>query len=127
MSLSVKHVLDEAERQLDEFDPHTSGAWPHASAALIRQCLESTLDVFWRTKAPGMIETTARDKWVCLPAFLGDKPQARAADYAWTTLSSACHHRGYDVGLTQEELRTHLATARDFLALVASNVTPRNA
>ena len=57
VSLSVKHVLDEAERQLDEFDPHTSGAWPHAAAALIRQCLESTLDVFWRTKAPGMLET----------------------------------------------------------------------
>ena len=45
MSLSVKHVLDEAERQLDEFDPHTSGAWPHASATLIRQrTLEQGLD-----------------------------------------------------------------------------------
>ncbi len=35
--LTVSKVLDEAERQLDEFDPHTSGAWPHAAAALIRQ------------------------------------------------------------------------------------------
>jgi hypothetical protein len=127
VSLTVKHVLDEAERQLDEFDPRTSGAWPHAAAALIRQCLESTVDVFWRTRAPAMADATMRDKWVCLPAFLGEKPEIRAADYAWSTLSNACHHRGYDVGLTQEELRTHLATARGLLTLVAGNVRTRNA
>ena len=127
MSLSVKHVLDEAERQLDEFDPHTSGAWPHAAAALIRQCLESTLDVFWRTKAPGMIDATTRDKWLCLPAFLGDKPEAREADFAWSALSNACHHRAYDVGLTQDELREHLAVARRFLTVVGSSVRARHA
>jgi hypothetical protein len=123
MSLSVAAVLDEAQRQLDEFDPQTSGAWPHAAAALIRQCLEHTLDFFWRTKAPGMLETSARDRWVCLPAYLGDKPEAREADFAWTALSNACHHRAYEVGLTQDELRTHLTTARTFLTTVARAVT----
>ena len=104
-------MLDEAERQLDEFDPHTSGAWPHAAAALIRQCLESTLDVFWRTTRPGCWTTTARQ--VGLPARL-PRRQARGAraDFAWSALSNACHHRAYDVGLTQDELRAHLATAR---------------
>ena len=117
--LSVAKVLDEAQRQLDEFDPQTSGAWPHAAAALIRQCLESTLDVFWARKAPGMLEATASDRWICLPAYLGERPQARAADLAWTSLSAACHHRAYEVGLTQDELRAHLATARAFLNTVA--------
>jgi hypothetical protein len=119
MSLSVKTVLDEAERQLDTFDPQTSGAWPHAAAALIRQCLESTLDVFWARKAPAMLEATQTDRWICLPAYLGERPQARAADLAWTALRQACHHRAYDVGLTQDELRAHLSTARGFLATVA--------
>jgi hypothetical protein len=119
MSLTVAKVLDEAELQLDTFDPRTSGAWPHAAAALIRQCLESTLDNFWRVKAPGMVENTSfRDRWVCLPAFLGDRPEARAADFAWSALSNACHHRAYDVGLTQDELRAHLQTARNFLTTV---------
>jgi hypothetical protein len=117
--LSVAQVLDEAQRQLDEFDPRTSGAWPHAAAALTRQCLEHTLDFFWRVKAPGMLETSLRDRWVCLPAYLGDKPEAREADFAWTALSNACHHRAYEVGLTQDELRTHLGTARTFLTTVA--------
>jgi hypothetical protein len=124
MSLTVAKVLDEAELQLDTFDPETSGAWPHAAAALIRQCLESTLDTFWRVKAPGMVENTSfRDRWVCLPAFLGDRPQARAADFAWSALSNACHHRAYDVGLTQDELRAHLQTARDFLTTVRQAIT----
>jgi hypothetical protein len=120
MSLTVVAVLDEAERHLDEFDPETSGAWPHAAAALIRQSLESTLDFFWRGKEAAMLEACARDRWVCLPFFLGDKPEARAAYFAWSALSEACHHRRYDIGLTQEELREHLHAARAFVTTVAS-------
>ena len=116
--LTVSAVLDEAERHLDEFDPATSGTWPHAAAVLIRQSLESTLNGFWITKASGMQDTNWRDRWQCLPAYLGDRPQARAADFAWTALSQACHHRAYEVGLTQDELRGHLTTAREFLHAV---------
>ena len=116
--LTVAAVLDEAERHLDEFDPHTSGTWPHAAAVLIRQSLESTLNGFWINRAPGMQETSWRDRWQCLPASLGDKPEARAADVAWTALSQACPHRAYEVGLTQDELRGHLTTARAFLETV---------
>ncbi len=116
--LTVSAVLDEAERHLDEFDPRTSGTWPHAAAVLIRQSLESTLNAFWRVRAAGMLDTSFRDRWVCLPAFMGDRPEARAADFAWNALSEACHHRAYEVGLTQDELRGHLSTARAFLATV---------
>ena len=85
---------------------------------LIRQSIESTLNAFWRIKAPAMLETSFTDRWACLPAFLGERPAARQADLAWSALSEACHHRAYDVGLTVEELRGHAATARAFLALV---------
>ncbi len=120
MSLTVVAVLDEAERHLDEFDPETSGAWPHAAAALIRQSLEATLDFFWGRKQPEMVEASARDRWVCLPFFLGDRPEGRAAYLARSALSVACHHRRYDVGLTQDELREHLNAARAFVTTVAS-------
>ena len=116
--LTVGAVLDEAQRHLDEFDPATSGTWPHAAAVLIRQSLESTLNGFWTVRASGMLDTSFRDRWQCLPAYMGDRPEARAADFAWTALSQACHHRAYEVGLTQDELRTHLATARAFLEAV---------
>ncbi len=75
--------------------------------------------MFWNDKSAGMLDTSMRDRWVCLPAYLGDKPEAREADFAWTALSNACHHRAYEVGLTQDELRTHLVTAREFLTTVA--------
>jgi hypothetical protein len=116
--LTVTAVLDEAQRHLDEFDPATSGTWPHAAAVLIRQSLESSLNGFWVVRAPGMQTANWRDRWQCLPAYMGDRPEARAADFAWTALSQACHHRAYEVGLTQDELRTHLATARAFLDAV---------
>ena len=116
--LTVAAVLDEAERHLDEFDPHTSGTWPHAAAVLIRQSLESSLNGFWTVRAPGMLTANWRDRWQCLPAYMGDRPEARAADFAWTALSQACHHRAYEVGLTQDELRRHLTTARAFLDAV---------
>lgn len=116
--LTVAEVLDEAQRHLDEFDPATSGTWPHAAAVLIRQSLESTLDRFWQFRSPGMLECSFRDRWACLPAYLGNRPETRAADFAWTALSQACHHRAYEVGLTQGELREHLATARRFLEIV---------
>jgi hypothetical protein len=124
VSLTVVAVLDEAERHLNEFDPETSGAWPHAAAALIRQSLESTLEYFWRGRQPGMLDACARDRWVCLPFFLGDRPEARAAYFAWSALSEACHHRRYDVGLTQDELRAHLDVARAFVTTVATAPAP---
>lgn len=124
MSPTVVSVLDEAERLLDEFDPETSGAWPHAAAALIRQSLESTLNAFWQAKQPDMLEACARDRWVCLPFFLGDRPEGRAAYFAWSALSEACHHRRYDVGLTQDELRAHLETAREFVLTVRRGLAP---
>ena len=101
MSLTVVAVLDEAQRHLDEFDPETSGAWPHAAAALIRQSLESTLDVFWGRKQPEMVDASARDRWVCLPAFLGDarrrapptSPGARSRRPATTAATTSASRR----------------------------------
>jgi len=120
----IADLLDEAERQLDEFDPQTSGAWPHAAAVLIRQALETTLNGFWYAKAPQLLEVNWRDRWQCLPAYAGDRAAVRAADFAWTALSDACHHRRYEVGLTEPELREHLTTARAFLNVLSAPAPP---
>lgn len=122
--LTAAGVLDAAELALDERDPDTAGAWPHAAAALIRQALELALEIFWRRRAPGMLDATMRDRWLCLPAYLGRRPEAQAAELAWTTLSEACHHRAYDVGLTEDELRAHLRTGREFLRAVSAALRP---
>jgi hypothetical protein len=118
--LTVAGVLGEAERALDEHDRQTAGAWPHAAAALIRQAIEMTLDAFWGRRAPAMLEASLRDRWLCLPAYTGERPAVREAELAWTALSEACHHRAYAVGLTEPELRAHLATARTFLSTVGA-------
>jgi hypothetical protein len=122
--VNVSDLLSEAERELEHHDPGTAGIWPHAAAVLIRQALETTLDVFWGSRAAALLDASFRDRWLCLPAYIGVDPAARAADFAWTALSQACHHRAYDVGLTEDELRAHLAAARAFAVLVAARLRP---
>ena len=57
-----------------------------------------------------MLETSWRDRWVCLPAFLGDRPEARAAPTSPGPRSRRpATTARYEVGLTQDELRGHLA------------------
>ncbi len=122
---NVAALLDAAERTLELHEPETAGIWPHAAAVLIRQALELTLNAFWRRRAPALLDASFGDRWICLPVYLGGVAAARAANFAWTALSEACHHRAYDVGLTQDELRAHLATAREFRLTVGRALAPR--
>lgn len=59
------------------------------------------------------------------PAYLGRDPAAPAAEYASSALSEACHHRAYEVGLTEAELRAHLRTADSFRVLVGGALAAR--
>lgn len=62
------------------------------------------------------------EKWLALPAYLGRTPEIPEAHYAWSALSEACHHRGYDIGLTEAELRAHASAAEGFRRLVAASL-----
>lgn len=122
--LNASQLLDAAERLLDEDDAASAGVWQRTAALLIREAIELALTLFWRRRAPSVLQLSTSDRWLCLPAYLGERPAAHAAEYAWTALSDACHYRSYDVGLTQDELRAQLATARAFLVAVARALTP---
>jgi len=59
-------------------------------------------------------------------AYVGAMPELRAAEYAWSALSQACHHREYDVGLTEPELRAHLRAADAFRVAVGEKLVARS-
>ncbi len=121
--MKVVSMLDAAGSLLDEPALETQTVWPLGAAVLIRQGIEKTLDVFWSTtQVAAMRDATMSDKWAALPYYLGRRPEADAAHYAWQTLSNACHHRDYDVGLTQAELRGHHEAALAFARVVAKSV-----
>lgn len=125
--MRVGDLLRAAQALLDEPVDDTATTWPSGAAVLIRQAIEDTLDVFWARRATQMQRATMKEQWLALPAYLGRDPVVGRAEYAWAALSEACHQRGYDVGLTEGELRELHAAAVALAKRVATALTPDGA
>lgn len=123
--MNVVELLRAALALLDEPVEDTATVWPLGAAVLIRQAVEATIDAFWATTVPAMQDASTREKWLALPSYLGRMPELPAAEYAWAALSEACHHRAYDVGLTEPELRAHLRAADAFRGAVGTKLDVR--
>jgi hypothetical protein len=123
--VNVVELLRAALALLDDPIEDTATVWPLGAAVLTRQAIEATVDAFWAKTVPAMQHATTTEKWLALPAYLGRMPQLRAAEYAWSALSEACHHRGYDVGLTEPELRAHVRAADAFRIAVGARLEAR--
>lgn len=98
-------MLVEARRLIDRGSPALRGVWPRAAALLARQALEEAVAAYWRSRTPAMVGVSARVQHICLAAQLGDRDAASEVAYVWSALSDACHHRSYELGPTEEELR----------------------
>ncbi len=120
--MKVAELLSAAGVLLDEPVAETATVWPLGAAVLTRQAIEATVDVYWDRTVKAMRYTLRKEQWLALPAYLGRAPELPAAEYAWSALSEACHHRDYDVGLTEAELRDHLGAARAFAQVVAAKL-----
>ena len=123
--MNVVELLRAALALLDEPAEDTATVWPLGAAVLIRQAVEATIDAFWAMTVPAMQNASTREKWLALPSYLGRMPELPAAEYAWSALSEACHHRAYDVGLTEPELRAHLRAADAFRGAVGAKLDAR--
>jgi hypothetical protein len=123
--VNVVEMLRAALALLDDPVEDTATVWPLGAAVLIRQAIEATIDAFWAKTVPDMQNANATEQWLALPSYLGRLPDLQAAEYAWSALSEACHHREYDVGLTEPELRTHLRAADAFRRAVGAKLEAR--
>ncbi|HEX8102044.1 MAG TPA: hypothetical protein VF533_05505 [Solirubrobacteraceae bacterium] len=125
--MKVNELLRAALALLDEPVGDAAGSWPHGVAVLTRQAIESTMTHWWQRVVPEMEDANWTEKWLALPSYLGRAPVIGDAHYAWTVLSEACHHRAYEIGLTEPELRTLLRTANEFAKLVGARLAERAA
>ena len=123
--MNVVELLRAALALLDDPVEDTATVWPLGAAVLTRQAIEVTAGAFWAKTVPAMQHANQREQWLALPCYLGRMPELRAAEYAWSALSEACHHREYDVGLTEPELRAHLRAADAFRIAVGANLEAR--
>lgn len=116
-AMSPVELLDASDRLMVAGLPNMQGLWPRAVAFLLRLALETAVDEFWRTAAPGMTTCSRRAQLACLHAFT-DRETAAKVSAAWGALSSACHYHAYDLGPTAWELRSWYDTVRQIGVLL---------
>lgn len=80
------------------------GAWPRASALLLRQALESAMAGVWAVHSPALERASFSTQLSCLRAFVSDERVVAEARHTWHSLSGACHHRGYGLPPSRESL-----------------------
>lgn len=117
---TLDDLLDTARELLSRSDAKAKGLWPRAAAHLCRQALEATVQEFWKERLPGLETTSMRAQLACLPVYLNHELAGRAT-YAWSTMSSACHHHVYELAPSAAQLRAWLAITSELAAEVANS------
>jgi hypothetical protein len=112
-----RELADAAETVLSS--TAVGGCWPRAAALLARQSIETSLDVVWRARAPGVSMCSIHAQLLLLPIYLSDQTMARSAAYAWAALTRACHHHAYELAPTLSELRSLIRLARELANMTA--------
>ena len=113
------HALVSAARDLiRDDDSATSGLWPRAAALLARQGLELAMARLWEVTAPGLERTSTRCQLLCVGDMLNDRELGGRATLTWQSLSSACHHRAYELPPTVSELNLALEMVWDLAEAV---------
>lgn len=82
-----------------------TGVWPRASALLARQSLEAALEGFWKARRPEVAAVSTRAQLACLREYGPDPAFAGDVAFAWSRLSTLCHHHPYELAPTEPELR----------------------
>jgi hypothetical protein len=72
----------------------------------------------WDVTAPGLERTPTRCQLLCVGDMLNDRPLGGRATLTWNALSSACHHRVYELPPTASELNLALETVWDLAEAV---------
>jgi hypothetical protein len=113
------HALVSAARDLVRTDDaSTSGLWPRAAALLARQGLELAMARLWEVTAPGLERTSTRCQLLCVGDMLNDRELGGRTTLTWNSLSTACHHRVYELPPTAGELNLALETVWDLAEAV---------
>lgn len=110
---TARRLLDASKSLMTRPERLLTGAWSRASAFLIRQALEATIDALWARTSPGMREVSMRAQLVCLPEFLRDAPFAGRVVTTWCALSRACHSHPYELSPTVEEVERWTRVVRE--------------
>ena len=117
-------LLVEARRMVEERRAETKGVWPRAAAFLTRQAMEEAMRRLWLERAPGTQATPFTTQLLCLHEYLDPEIAERAA-FAWGALSEACHHHGYSLPPTANNLLRWMDTVEALIVACEGAKGPR--
>lgn len=100
------------------------GARTRAAALLARRALESSVDEALRRAGARPDRASLSGRMLALPALIDDEALARRAFATWHALSEACHHHGYELPPSADELASRVHTVRQVVAALAPTRPP---
>ena len=109
---SPRELLEAADDLLSNPIEAMAGRWPRAVALLTRQAIEGAMFDLWRGVSPGVEAAPMRAQLLVLRRTIVPEVAARA-EYAWSSLSRACHQHPYGLVPTAAELGDWVEAADD--------------
>jgi hypothetical protein len=109
-------LVAEARRLLETPSSSSSGWWSRAAVLLARQALEARLAELVSAKGGDPRDAPFTAQLLVLPELLGDAELAGRVAWAWTALSRASHHHGYELAPTSSEVARWLEVVELFIS-----------
>ncbi|MFA3872832.1 hypothetical protein ABS735_03910 [Streptomyces sp. MMCC 100] len=97
------------------------GLRARAAAVLLRMALDLALDAYWLRITPSMTRI-GKHRMLCLEWYAGHDT-ARRCRTTWTSLSAACHYRGYELPPAPAEIHARLMEVTGLLVALAREDT----
>lgn len=113
-----------AARSIYEDHDELGPAWVRAVCLLTRQALEQELRERVEVLVPGAGMGTVTFQLITLRVRGGDLEAAWSVAWTWNALSQACHHRGYELHPSADQVCGWMNSVETFLREPTSSVTP---
>ena len=118
MMSSVEELLLLADGLLADRPGITAVGRCRGASLALRTALEIAVDRVLEAAVPGLADTTARAKMLCLRSYaLGET--ARRANAVWSHLCLGCHCHQYEIGPTRDQVRIWRAEVGELVEALA--------
>lgn len=124
--LTAMQLVDLASASLDNPGRLAPGRWARATALLLRQALERSVEHAWQTAGYNPEPWSMRARLLCLSKLV-DERTAEDSYYTWWTLTHACHHHPYELPPGHNELSELLGSVRSLALRLAGADRPMDA
>lgn len=116
---TASSMLASADRLLKATPTASAVTWRRGAAFALRAALEGSVAAFLGAARPRATSQSMRAQLLCLRAYV-DGETARSAYTTWKLLCLGCHYHQYDLGPTEEQVRSWRAEVEGIVRQLAT-------